>query len=225
MKFFTATLSLLFASNAMAHAGAEHVHFFSLSVSSAIIMSVISAVVVAFAAYQLRSKISGLVHKLISRNQERLGVKKASAHCDIPCKIYDPSTAQIAVLTMIRLVDIIEEMDASAPLSINQQAKLTRLINEKEAHGLKVKEEVRVIWGDYFKAPQFEKFPGTHDLVHKIMLQASKAKQEVSRADAVALLDLVNEFAESFWATKGVDTYKAVCPYPPALEVVYPKLG
>ena len=32
-----------------------------------------------------------------------------SAHCDIPCKIYDPINAQIAVLTMIRIIDLIEE--------------------------------------------------------------------------------------------------------------------
>ena len=32
---------------------------------------------------------------------------------------------------------------------------MSRLVAEKETHAEKVKQEVRVIWGDYFKAPQF----------------------------------------------------------------------
>ena len=39
----------------------------------------------------------------------KMSIVDAHAHCDIPCKIYDPSTAQIAALTVIRMIDIIEE--------------------------------------------------------------------------------------------------------------------
>lgn len=147
-----------------------------------------------------------------------------SAHCDIPCKIYDPSTAQIAALTVIRMVDLIAELNTKESLSMKDQAQLIRLVSEKEAHGIKVKEEIRVIWGDYFKQPQFDQIPNVHELVHNIMLQVSKAKQGIDRVDGVALLDLVNQFAEAFWKTKGVETFKTTCPYPPAEEVVYPKL-
>ena len=38
------------------------------------------------------------------------GIKEVQAHCDIPCKIYDPATAQIAVLSVIRLLDLIAEL-------------------------------------------------------------------------------------------------------------------
>ena len=166
-----------------------------------------------------------MIHSLLSRIDQKLGFQTASAHCDIPCKIYDPSTAQIAALTIVRLVDLLLELDAKDELSLNDKAQLSRLVSEKEEHGLKVKEEVRVIWGDYFKAPQFEQVPEVHTLVHNIMLASSKAKQHVDRDAAVALVDLVNEFAEAFWLTKGVSTYRATCPYPPSLEVVYPKLS
>jgi nickel superoxide dismutase len=166
-----------------------------------------------------------MLHSLLTAIDRAKSFKTASAHCDIPCKIYDPSTAQIAVLTMIRLVDLIEELDAKADKTISDQAQLTRLVNEKEAHGLAVKEEVRVIWGDYIKQPQLEKFPQLHGLVHNIMLQASKAKQHVSRDETVKLLSLVNEFADIFWQTKDVETFTATCPYPPSEKVVYPKLS
>ncbi|SEF86144.1 superoxide dismutase, Ni [Marinobacterium lutimaris] len=164
-----------------------------------------------------------MLHNLLAKMDTLVGFEEASAHCDIPCKIYDPATAQIAALTVIRLVDLLEELK-SAPADVNTMAKVSRLAKEKEAHGLIVKEEIRVIWGDYFKQPQIEKFPQIHELTHNIMLAASKAKQEINRDDAVKLLELVNQFAEIFWETKGVATFRAKCPYLPEEITVYPQL-
>ena len=59
--------------------------------------------------------------------------------------------------------------------------KLIRFTVEKEKQGAILKDEVRIIWGDYFKAPQMEKYPEIHELTHSIMLLASKNKQEVDR--------------------------------------------
>lgn len=165
-----------------------------------------------------------MLHSLLSKLDQKIGFQTASAHCDIPCKIYDPSTAQIAALTVVRMVDLLLELGEKGDLSLSDQAQLARLVAEKEAHGVKVKEEVRVIWGDYFKQPQFDQVPEVHTLVHNIMLAGSKAKQHVDRDAALNLVDLVNQFAEAFWLTKGVSTYRATCPYPPSLEVVYPEL-
>jgi len=165
-----------------------------------------------------------MLHTITQKLLAKRHVESVFAHCDIPCKIYDPATAQIAVLTMIRMIDLINELEAKGSLTIKDQSQLIRLVNEKEAQGLKVKEEVRVIWGDYFKQPQFDQVPNIHELVHRIMLQASKVKQGVERVDALALLALVNEFTEAFWLTKGVTTYKAIAPYLPSEAVVYPKL-
>lgn len=163
-------------------------------------------------------------YKLLSKVDSILAFSQVSAHCDIPCKIYDPSSAQIAVLTMIRMVDLLKDLEQKEKLSFNDQATFNRLVSEKEAHGIKVKEEVRVIWGDYIKQPQLDQFPDLHKLVHEIMLATSYAKQHIDREATVKLLELVNEFADVFWQTKKVATYKATCPYPPSVEVVYPDL-
>lgn len=165
-----------------------------------------------------------MLHKLLSKLDTQLNVETVSAHCDIPCKIYDPSTAQIAVLTMIRMVDLLQDLEQKPDLSFNDRATFNRLVAEKEAHGIKVKEEIRVIWGDYIKQPQLDQFPDLHNLVHKIMLATSFAKQHIDRDATVKLLELVNEFADIFWQTKQVATYTATCPYPPAEQVVYPDL-
>ena len=36
-------------------------------------------------------------------------IKNVKAHCDIPCKVYDPYIAQYAALSVIRLQDLIAE--------------------------------------------------------------------------------------------------------------------
>ena len=125
---------------------------------------------------------------------------------------------------MIRMVDLLLDLEEKTNLDANDKAQFSRLIDQKEEHGHRVKEEVRVIWGDYFKEPQILKFPELHELSHSIMLLSSKAKQNIDKDVTLKLLEKVNKFAEIFWKTKNVNTYKAVCPYPPQQEVIYPDL-
>ena len=165
-----------------------------------------------------------MFHKNLKFVDKFLHLPEAQAHCDIPCKIYDPIEAQLGCLTIIRLNDLLEELQNKDLNDFTAKGQISRLIAQKEEHGVKVKEAIRVIWGDYFKQPQIEQFPEIHDLVHKIMMQASKAKQNVDRQAGVDLLDQVNKFAEIFWKTKNVSTYTATSPYPPNQEVVYPDL-
>ena len=148
-----------------------------------------------------------MLHKLLKKIDENAPFRVASAHCDIPCKIYDPATTIIAALTVVRMDDIIAEWKENRPEDDAEYiATLSRAVAQKEEHAEQVKQEIRVIWGDY------------------IMLQGSACKQKSNREDAVKLVELVNQFAEIFWQTKNVKTKRAVCPYPPALEVVYTDL-
>ena len=148
-------------------------------------------------------------------------IKEAKGHCDIPCKIYDPALAQVAALSVVRILDIISELDTS---SLANQAELARLTAENENQARIVKDEVRITWGDYFKAPQIEAHPEIHSLVHSIMMAGSKCKQNIDRENGEELVELVNKFAEIFWETKDVKTQRVTAPYPPALEVVQPIL-
>ncbi|NKC14735.1 MAG: superoxide dismutase, Ni [Gammaproteobacteria bacterium] len=165
-----------------------------------------------------------MLHSALNLVDRMVGIDEADAHCDIPCKIYDPSTATIAALSVVRLMDIMAET-MEKPDSLGRQNTIARCVMRKEEEAEKVKHEIRIIWGDYIKAPQMEKHPHISDLVHRIMLKSSACKQEVNRADGEALVALVNQFAEIFWDTKDVRTTRAVCPYPPSMEVVYPVLG
>ncbi len=75
--------------------------------------------------------------------------KRVSAHCDVPCGIYDPIVAQIAALTVIREVDQLNELGDKAEMNLNDHANFSRMVAVKEEHVAKVKEEIRIIWGDF----------------------------------------------------------------------------
>jgi len=165
-----------------------------------------------------------MLYNFIAKLDRKLHFPVVKGHCDIPCKIYDPISAQIAALTIIRMVDLLNELKEKPSLTFDEQAEFLRLVNQKEIHGVKVKEEISIIWGDYIKAPQLGQYPELHELVHNIMLASSQAKQHISRDAAMTLLEKVNRFAEIFWATKQVTTFTATCPYPPAEQLVYPNL-
>lgn len=147
--------------------------------------------------------------------------KKVEAHCDIPCKVYDPYIAQYSAITVIRLLDLIDEIDEINAKS--DLAKLSRLVAQKEEHAHKVKEEIATIWGDYFKEPQIKKFPGVHDLAHSIMMTSSKCKQELLRENGIILIKQVNEFAKMFWDTKDIETIVVSSKNPPNVDLIIPR--
>ena len=150
-------------------------------------------------------------------------IREARAHCDIPCAVYDPAVSQYAALSVLRFLDLIAEMPDSIE-SKKDLAHLTRLVQQKEEHAIEVKDAVRTIWGDYFKEPQIKFFPKIHELVHSIMLSASKCKQELDVKNGLDLLNLLNQFSEIFWESKGFETELVKAPHPPSLGMTKPIL-
>ena len=130
-----------------------------------------------------------------------IGAREASAHCDIPCGIYDPISAKIAAQTVQKMVLRIESLDdAGDAASANT---LSRYITVKEEHAELCKHELRVLWADYT-------WPGTdaNDIAAKFnsaLKLASQCKQNVSMENAEALVAAVDDIATVFWSTKGVE--------------------
>ena len=123
---------------------------------------------------------------------------------------------------------MIDDLQASRPEPefderkeiISQIARLTKV---KEDHAEIVKHQVRVIWGDYFKAEHLDKVKDLHGLVFNIMKQASKARQNVDLQASKELLLQVQKFAEIFWQSKDRETQRVKSGYPTEGEIVLPK--
>ncbi len=149
------------------------------------------------------------------------------AHCDVPCGIYDPHEAQMAAHTVLRMTSMINDLKASSSDPDFEERKriisqIARLTKVKEEHAEFIKHQIRIIWGDYFKAEHLEQYKDLHDLVFTIMKQASKARQEVNSEEAQVLLASVQKFAEIFWKTKGRKPIRVKSGYPTEGEVVVP---
>ncbi|TMA06501.1 MAG: superoxide dismutase, Ni [Methanobacteriota archaeon] len=142
----------------------------------------------------------------------------AYAHCDIPCGIYDPHHAQMAAHTVVRMIDLINQLEKPGPNATPEQrqeynAKLARYVFVKEQHAEIAKSEVRILWGDYFKPDHLKTFPDLHDLVWKALKSGSNED----------LLKATNDIASIYWKTKGLETITVKAPYPTERQTVYPK--
>jgi len=120
----------------------------------------------------------------------------ASAHCDLPCGVYDPAQARIEAESVKAIID---KYQASSDPEFR-----TRALIIKEQRSELVKHHLWVLWTDYFKAPHFEKYPNLHQLFNEAtkLAGASGAKGSVDAAVAEQLLAKIEEISKIFWETK-----------------------
>ena len=120
----------------------------------------------------------------------------ASAHCDLPCGVYDPAQARIEAESVKA---IMEKYQAN-----EDPVFRTRALIIKEQRADLVKHHLWVLWTDYFKPPHFEKYPELHQLFNAATKQAGAAggKGTVDPADGQKLLDQIKQISDIFWETK-----------------------
>ncbi len=119
-----------------------------------------------------------------------------SAHCDLPCGIYDPAQARLeAESVKACMVKVKDNPDADFK---------ARALKIKEERSDLVKHHLWVLWTDYFKAPHFEKYPHLSGLFNDATKLAgaggTKASWDVAVADD--LIAKIDEIAGIFWETK-----------------------
>ncbi len=121
---------------------------------------------------------------------------EATAHCDLPCGVYDPAQARIEAESVKAIQ---EKYQAN-----EDPAFRTRAILIKEQRSDLVKHHLWVLWTDYFKPPHFEKYPQLHELFNKATKQAGAAggKGSMDPAEGQKLLDHIAEIDRIFWETK-----------------------
>lgn len=168
----------------------------------------------------------GFLRKTLDAVDRMHGFEEVHAHCDIPCGIYDPHMAQVAAHTVIRMDDLIAQLqtEPGKMMTPEDREKFIRYVHVKEEHAEICKHEIRVIWGDYFKPEHVKAFPELHDLVWQVMKGGSKSKQTVDVKEGEALLENVQKIAEIFWKTKNVPTVRVKSFYPTERTFVYPKV-
>ncbi len=123
-------------------------------------------------------------------------IKPVYAHCDLPCGVYDPAQARIEAESVHKILQKYHE-----PGELGETDKLRAIIIKEQRADL-VKQHLWVLWSDYFKPEHMEKYPELHDLIWRATKQASICKHATDPAEGQKLLELINEVATIFTATK-----------------------
>ena len=135
---------------------------------------------------------------MLARLLDALVGTEVSAHCDLPCGVYDPAQARIEAESVKATV---AKHNAS-----DDPAFKARAIAIKEERSDLVKHHLWVLWTDYFKPPHFEKYPQLNQLFNEATKLAgggpggTKSSTDVAAADQ--LLAKIDEISKIFWETK-----------------------
>lgn len=127
-------------------------------------------------------------------------LKDVYAHCDIPCGIYETDTAKHASATCLRMVEKIEDIGEHNSLEKNNN--FVRMVKIKEESAQKVKNELYLLWSDYFKPEHLEKYNDLHEIFWKTIKQASIVKQTVSKEECNKLIEMVENINKIFIESK-----------------------
>ncbi|MBT2384612.1 superoxide dismutase, Ni [Streptomyces sp. ISL-11] len=119
---------------------------------------------------------------------------QVSAHCDLPCGVYDPAQARIEAES-VKAVQ--EKYQANEDPDFR-----TRALIIKEQRAELAKHHVSVLWSDYFKPPHFEKYPELHQLVNDTLKALSTAKASNDPKTGEKALELIAQIDRIFWETK-----------------------
>lgn len=126
----------------------------------------------------------------------------ASAHCDLPCGVYDPAQARIEAESVHKIQTKYQDAENQKKPSESVDDFKARCLLIKEERADLVKHHLWVLWTDYFKPEHTEKYPQLHDLFWKATKAAGDAKKSQDPAQGQQLLDLISEIDGIFWETK-----------------------
>ncbi len=132
-----------------------------------------------------------------------LRVQPLWAHCDVPCGIYDPHLAAIAAKTVHTMNKKITELPtpgatASPQEVLEHRNTIVRMVQTKETHTQLCKQELLILWTDYFKPEALAMFPDLHEVFWKAAKLCSYNKQHVDLARSQELMDTVEKINQMF---------------------------
>ncbi|SPD74646.1 Nickel-containing superoxide dismutase [uncultured Desulfobacterium sp.] len=125
---------------------------------------------------------------------------RSSAHCEIPCGIYDDK-ARISLIaehitTIEKAMKVIISLQDSKPIDYNQ---LVRWITNKDKHAC----EIQSIVSQYFLTqrikPDSDKYKDKLVVLHKMLVESMKCKQTTDLNLVNTLRTLLKEFQDLYF--------------------------
>ena len=131
-----------------------------------------------------------------------ISISTVSAHCEIPCGIYDDQLRVQLIAehatTIEKSIKQILELSKASPTNYNQ---LVRWVSNKEKHAT----EIQHIVSQYFMTqrlkPDQEKYSEKLILLHKMLIAAMKCKQTTDLSQVSVLRTHLKEFELLYFDT------------------------
>ena len=137
-----------------------------------------------------------------------ISIIEASAHCDGPCGVYDPASARVAaeaVQSMTKKMMSLETPEPQSEQFVSYLNTMSRYAAIKEEEAQKCKDELLILWTDFFKPQHLESSPELHDTFWQAAKLCSACKVEVSVQHATELMAAIEEIHGMFWSLKNRD--------------------
>lgn len=125
-------------------------------------------------------------------------IKPVYAHCDVPCGIYETDTMRHAADTCLKMIEKIEALPDDMGEKSADHNNYIRMVMTKEKHAQLCKEQIYVLWSDFFKPEHLQTHPDLHNQLWQAAKQCSIVKQTVSREECQKLIDQVAGIAKIF---------------------------
>ncbi len=150
-----------------------------------------------------------MIKNIKDKLTQRAPVKVAEGHCDGPCGVYDPASIRIPAEAVVSMTNKILALEApsggDAQAMASYHNTMSRYISIKEEQAHLAKEEILVLWTDYFKPEHLEQFPNLHEVFWNAAKLCSSVKVEVSKQHCDELMASVKKIHEIFWKSKDRD--------------------
>ena len=132
----------------------------------------------------------------------RWPIKSASAHCDVPCGIYETDSLTTAAKTCQKLVSVAAALADAGCQTPSDHNQFIRTINQKETQAQICKDQIYILWSDYFKADDFTADTQLHTKLWQAAKACSQVKQTLDQKAADDLAANCQAVAELFSASQ-----------------------
>jgi len=129
-------------------------------------------------------------------------IKPVYAHCDIPCGIYETDTMRHAADTCLRMVEKIQALGEGHGEKTDEHANFIRAVANKDKQAQLCKDQIYMLWSDYFKSEHLQKFNDLHEIIWQAAKQCSKVKQSLNIDEAKKLVEMTAKISKMFEESK-----------------------
>lgn len=137
----------------------------------------------------------------LSYNLPMSFIKPIYAHCDGPCGHYETDTLKNGALTCRKVTEkLIALAEKGHTVEAGQQHVRYTMI--KDEHAQLCKQQIYILWSDYFKVHHYEKYPKLQRQLYALAQLCSQLKQTVDLALVDELIAQIETLDKTFKETQ-----------------------